>query len=100
MVVKKIRKIVEMYYITVDGYEFREDILFETLGILSQTMENDRYGEYSVRDYDLPDYETIEALIKLGLVKNYTGPRMADCFCVKDKKKFDEFYEKVNSLYY
>ena len=100
MNVEKYKKLVEMDFIRVDEFEFRSDNLFETLHILNQTMENDKYGEYSVRGYELPDSYTIESLIKLDLVKNYTGPRMADCYCIKDKDKFDKFYEEINNLYY
>ena len=66
------------------------------------TEEDDRFGDYSYRDYDLSvDESYYNCLIKLGLVKNFTGPRQANCFCAAKgaKKSLEEFLEKLDNDY-
>ena len=92
-------KMVEVKFIRIDGYEFEKGLLYETIEMLdNQTKADDSYGDYSVREYEIPDYETMKNLVALGIVKNYTGPRMAKCYCIKDNETFKEFKEKIYAL--
>lgn len=72
-------------FVTVDGEEFRLNELFASLEQINETRENDRYGDYSLRDYELYYPDTMDKLVKMGLVYNYTGSRMANLYCMKDK---------------
>ena len=64
---------------------------------LENTKENDSWGDYSLRDYELScDYDAIMYLVDMGVVKNYTGSRMANLFCIKD----NDLFEKLRNYFY
>lgn len=61
--------------------------------MINRTDEDDWYGDYSLRDYELSsDIKIYEWFTKEGLFKNYTGPRMANLFCLA-KGKLSEVEE-------
>ena len=46
---------------------------------IQKTLQREKhYGECSLRDYEVYDFKTMKELVKMGLVKNYTGSRMAE----------------------
>ena len=93
MNIKDYEKPVITKFVPIDGVEFELGALFSSLEQISTTWENDKYGEYSLRDYELYDYETMRKLVEMGLVSNYTGSRMADLYCMKDKKAIEELID-------
>lgn len=96
MDIKIYEKPVITKFVVIDGEEFELSELYSCLHQISETKENDRYGEYSLRDYELSNYEVMNKLVKMGLVKNYTGSRMADLYCMKDEKGIKDL---LNALY-
>ena len=77
-----------IWYVNINGNicKFR-DMIGAINEILDSTYEDDIYGYDSLRDYEL-DYSrnAYKILVELGLVKNYTGERMANLYCIaKDK---------------
>ena len=68
---------------------------------IKETKENDNscYSEYSLRDYELSYPNDMDKLVRLGLVLNYTGSRMANCYCMANEKAIIELEEKLNNLY-
>ena len=80
----------------IDGEEFDLGDLYASLNEILETEENDKYGEYSLRDYELHDKKTMDKLVEMGLVKNFIGSRMANLYCVKDAKRTEEL---LNMLY-
>jgi hypothetical protein len=97
MDIKIYEKPVITKFVTIDGIEFELSKLYGCLvQMLDETIENDRYGDYSLRDYQLIDYETTNNLVNMGLVKNYTASRMANVYCMKDKKGIEDL---LNTLY-
>ena len=38
----------------------------------------------------------MDKLVNIGLVKNYTGPRMANLYCMKDENSINDL---LNTLY-
>lgn len=96
--IKVYKKPIIKDFVEILGEEYLlEDILL-SISEIENTKENDRYGDYSLRDYELSDYKTIELLCKLDLVKNYRGERMANLYCVKNKEKLENFKEKLLNL--
>lgn len=83
-------------FVTIDEEEFELGVLIASLEQISETMEDDSWGDYSLRDYELYCSETMNKLVKMGLVKNYTGSRMANLYCMSDKKGVEEL---LNTLY-
>lgn len=72
-------------FVIVDGEEFRLNELFASLEQILETNVYDCYGDYSLRDYELYYPDAMDKLVKMGLVKNYIGSRMANLYCMKDK---------------
>lgn len=85
-------------FVTIDGEEFELGVLIASLEQISETMEDDSWGDYSLRDYELYCSETMNKLVKMKLVKNYTGSRMANLYCAKDKKCIEELLETLYEL--
>lgn len=84
-------------FVTIDGEEFNLSELYSCLEqIKEETLEDDRYGVYSLRRYELYYPKAMDKLVKMGLVKNYTGSRMANLYCMKDKKSIENL---LNILY-
>lgn len=74
-------------FVTIDGEEFKLSKLYSCLEqIEEETLEDDHYGGYSLRGYELVYPEAIDKLVEMGLVKNYAGSRMSNLYCAKDKK--------------
>ena len=84
-------------FVMVGNEEFELDTLYSCLNqLLRETQEDDHYGEYSLRAYELEDKNTMDKLVNLGLVKNYTGSRMANLYCMKDENGINQL---LNTLY-
>lgn len=96
MDIKIYEKPVLTRFVTIDGEEFELGVLIASLEQISETMEDDSWGDYSLRDYELSSSETMNKLVKMKLVKNYTGSRMANLYCMSDKKGVEEL---LNTLY-
>lgn len=85
-------------FVTVNGVEFELSKLYCCLDEIRQTEENDHYGEYSLRSYELSCPKEMDKLVKMGLVKNYTGSRMANLYCMKDEKEIDDLVHMLYEL--
>lgn len=99
MDIKKYEKPVMVDFIYVNGVEFEARHLFCCLEEIKKTKENDIYGDYSLRDYELHYPDAMNKLVEMGLVKNYTGSRMANLYCMKDEKGIDELLKCLYDLY-
>ena len=99
MEIRKYDKMVKVDYISLNGIEFETRDLFGALEELSNTKADDKWGEYSLREYELNYYDSIKKLVDLGYVKNYTGSRMANLYCIANEEEFKELKEKLYSLY-
>lgn len=97
MEIKIYEKPITTKFVMIDGEEFQFNHLFAAIEQIMETRENDTYGDYSLRGYELYHPDVIDKLVEMGLVKNYTGSRMADLYCMKDeeglKKLLDTLYE-------
>lgn len=97
MNIKIYEKPVITKFVTVNDVEFELGNLCCCLSEIKQTKANDSFGDYSLRDYELSYPEDMDKLVGLGLVKNYTGSRMANLYCMKDEKGVEaleaELYE-------
>ena len=40
----------------------------------------------------------MDELVNMGLVKNYTGSRMANLYCAEDKKAIEDLLDKIYEL--
>lgn len=82
-------------FVSINGVEF---ILGELLCCLEEirgTGVDDRYGEYSLRYYEVSHPDEMDKLVKMGLVKNYTGSRMANLYCMKDANAINDLIDKL-----
>ena len=97
MEIKIYEKPVITKFVKLDEEEFELRHLYSSIEQIMETRENDTYGDYSFRKYELYHLDVVDKLVKMGLVKNYTGSRMADLYCMKDenglKKLLDTLYE-------
>ena len=98
MDIKLYEKPVITKFVTVDGVEFELGELLCSLEEIQRTNTNDHFGDYSLRDYELSYPNTMDELVKMGLVKNYTGSRMANLYCIKDKDRIQELIDKLYEL--
>lgn len=96
MNIKLYEKPIITKFVTINDEEFELKDLYGALYQIQQTKEDDHYGDYSLRDYNLDSKETMDKLVKIGLVKNYTGPRMANLYCMKDENSINDL---LNTLY-
>jgi hypothetical protein len=86
-------------FVIIDGEEFKLSELYSCLEqIEEETLEDDHYGGYSLRDYELIYPKAMDRLVKMGLVKNYTGSRMANLYCMKDKKAIKSLLRTLYEL--
>lgn len=70
-------------FIELDGEEFLAQDVLRAIEDMLETHEDDHYGDYSLHDYELRSDETIyNIFVKLGMVRNYTGSRMANLYCM------------------
>ena len=99
MEIKIYEKPVIIKFISVNGVEFELGHLCCCLEEIRQlTTENDRWGDASLRDYELSHPNDMDKLVKLGLVKNYTGSRMSNLYCMKDEKGINALLHKLYEL--
>lgn len=96
--IKIYEKPVIVKYVSIDGEEFCLDELFCCINEIRNTEEGDNYGDYSLRGYELSYPNTMDKLVKMGLVKNYTGSRMANLYCMKDEAGIDRLVAAINEL--
>lgn len=87
-------------YVRINGEDFRKSEMCSVINqILMNTKEDDHYGDYSLHDYEIDaSSEVIDCLVKLGYVRNYTGSRMANLYCIA-KGKTEELEELLNTIY-
>ena len=85
-------------FIVINGIEFEASHLFGCLEEIRQTKEDDHYGDYSLRNYELSYPDEMDKLVKMGFVKNYTGSRMANLYCMKDEKGIEDLMTKLYEL--
>lgn len=85
-------------FVMIDGVEFELGELLCCLEEIRRTEPDDHYGDYSLRDYELSHPNEMDKLVKMGLVKNYTGSRMANLYCIKDGKGIDDLLNKLYEL--
>lgn len=98
MEIKIYEKPVITKFVLINGEEFELGNLYTCLSEIRDTKEDDKYGDYSLRDYELSYPNEMDKLVKMGLVKNYTGSRMANLYCMKDKKAIDELEITLHEL--
>lgn len=98
MDIKIYEKQIPTKFIEIDGVEFELGNLFCCLEEIRRTEENDHYGEYSLRDYELSYPNDMDKLVEMGLVKNYTGSRMANLYCMKNEKEIERLVEKLYEM--
>ena len=82
---KVIVKHIPTAFVIINNKEYEIYEMLAAIDDMLDTSEDDTYGDYSLRDYEL--HATIDyynCLIELGLVKNYTGSRMANLFCMTE----------------
>ena len=85
-------------FVNINGKDIELDALYSCLYEIKDTKENDKYGDNSLRDYELSYPNEMNILVELDLVSNYRGSRMANLFCMKNEKGIDELLELLNTL--
>lgn len=96
MEINMYEKPVTTRFVSVNGVEFKFGVLLCCLEEIRTTEVDDHYGDHSLRDYELSHPNEMNKLVKIGLVKNYTGSRMANLYCMQDKEEIEKL---VNVLY-
>lgn len=96
MDIKVYEKPVVTKFVEVNGFEFELGILCCCLEEIRRTAVDDHYGDYSLRDYELSHPSDMNKLVEMGLVKNYTGSRMARLYCMADEQGIDDL---ITALY-
>lgn len=100
MKIKTYEKPIITKFVEIDGEKFKFNELCASLEqILNQTIEDDKYGDYSLRGYELYYPDVMSKLVKMGLVKNYTGSRMADLYCMKNEKGINNLLDMLYESY-
>lgn len=95
-----IEKMIPTKFVVLNGVEFELSNLFCCLHqILNQTKIDDKYGDYSLRDYELEYYLETQKLVEFGWVKHYRGSRMANLFCVKSEETYQIMADLLRQLY-
>ena len=75
-------KLEPVKYVEINGKEFRASSVISALCDMLDTDEDDSYGDYSLRDYELAtDTEIYDTLAEMGLVKHWIGSREARLYC-------------------
>lgn len=93
-----VKKPVMTEFVIIDGTEFVLSHLLASISEIMETEENDKYGEYSLRDYELSYHDTMNKLVEMGCVKTYTGPRQAHCYCLANEKGLAELRDAIYEL--
>lgn len=70
MDIKIYKKPVITKFVMIDDEEFELGAMYACLEQISETRENDHYGDYSLRDCEIADYKAMNKLVQIGLVKN------------------------------
>ena len=99
MKIKTYEKPIITKFVEVDGEEFKFTELCASLEQILKTNEDDRYGDYSLRDYELYYPDVMDKLVKFGLVKNYTGSRMANLYCMKNEEGINNLLDILYEPY-
>ena len=93
-------EIIENKIVTIDTVEFEiRELEIAINEMLEHTEPDDRYGDYSLRAYELYDWDATKKMVALGLIKNYTGSRMADLYCIKDDNAKEQLKEILDKIY-
>lgn len=98
MNIKLIGKPVMTTFVVFDGNEFPLSEVYASLEQINNTMEDDYWGDYSLRDYQLISQEVMDYFVKMGLVKNYSGPRMANLYCMKSANGIERLQNVLYKL--
>lgn len=98
MEIKVYGKPVMTKFVVLNGEEFQLSEVYVSLEQIMNTKEDDFWGDYSLRDYQLYSQEVMDYLVDMGLVKNYPGPRMANLYCMKDEKGIEKLQEILYEL--
>lgn len=98
MDIKIFEKPVITKFACINKEEFELSELYFCLNQILETKENDTFGDYSLREYELRYPKTMDKLVSIGLVKKYTGSRMARLYCVKDKKAAENLLVNLYEL--
>ena len=93
-------KTIPIKFVKLGDEEYRlEDVIVALSDMIEETREGDRYGDYSLRDYELSaDVGIYKWFVEQGIFKNYTGSRMANLFCLAEGKR-DEAKELRDQLW-
>lgn len=96
-------KLEPIEYVKLNGKEFKARSVISALCDMLDTSEDDRYGDYSLRDYELSsDIEIYDTLAEMGLVKHWIGSREARLYCraagatEKLKAMLNELYDSID----
>ena len=98
MDIKIYQKPVITKFVVIDGEEFKLSELYSCLDQIDGTDEGDKYGTYSLRYYEIDYPEVMDKLVRMGLVRNYTGSRMANLYCIKDRKGIENLFDTLYKL--
>ena len=100
---KIFEKLEPVKYVEINGKEFRVRSVISALCDILDTDEDDRYGDYSLRDYELSsDIEIYDTLVEMKLVKHWIGSREARLYCraagatEKLKAMLNELYDSID----
>ena len=88
-------KMVPVKFVTIWNQEFELTSLYYTLQQLSETKENDIFGDNSLKDYDLQCPEVAEKLVTMGIAEKFIGSRMAVFYHVKNRSLLEELLRKL-----
>lgn len=93
------KKPVMTKFVIIDEEEFELSKLYSCLEqIIEETLEDDHFGAYSLRDYEICYPRAMDKLVEMGLVKKYIGSRMANLYCAKDKKGMKNLLNSLRKL--
>lgn len=86
---------VPVKFVTIWNQELELTSLYYTLQQLSETKENDIFGDNSLKDYDLQYPEVAEKLVTMGIAEKNIGSRMAVFYHVKNRSLLEELLRKL-----
>lgn len=101
MDVRVYEKTIVEKFVTIDGIEFKLGELLSVLYQIIGTIDCDGSlcMEYPLRSYELYDFKITKELVKMGLVYNYTGSKMADLYLAKDINSIKELINILEEQY-
>ena len=102
MTIELITKASVTHYIKINGVSFEIHKLLTCLNEIDATEEDSSCGEGCLRSYQITHISEMRKLVELGFVRNYTGPRMSNCFHMASEKEIGELkkliYEKEEEI--